>query len=79
MSRHEQIPAPFPDDFGIGQEKVARIRMDVSMKCMGEVVYDAFTPCYRDPEWRAMSRRIFYENRAEYDRAKEILEAINAG
>ena len=77
MSRHEQIPTPLPDEYGIGQEKVARIRMEVSMKCMGEVVFDAFTPNYRDPEWRAMSRRIYYKNRAEYDRAKAILEALS--
>lgn len=50
------------------------IRMEVSMKAMGESALDAFSTGYVNDKWRAMKRRLFARFRAEYEAAKRELE-----
>lgn len=66
------------DDFGIGQQAVARIRMAHAMKRMGEAYLDAFQLGYVPPKWRQMRRQQFAEARAEYEQAKEVLNGTPA-
>lgn len=74
--KHDIIPQPFPDEFGIGQRKVAQIRAETAMTAMGRAVRDAFSTGHVSDEWRAMQRRLFYRYRAQYERAKGILEVM---
>ena len=64
---------PFSDDFGIGMEKVARIRLDMSQNDMAMAAKDAFSTGYVNPDWRAMQRRLFDRARADYETAKALL------
>lgn len=64
---------PFSDDFGIGMEKVARIRLDISEKDMALAAKDAFSTGYINPDWRAMQRRLFDRASADYEAAKAVL------
>ncbi|WP_299949101.1 hypothetical protein [uncultured Ruegeria sp.] len=73
--RHD-TPQFYPDPYGNGQANVARIRMDISTEAMGKAAPDAFSTGYVNPLWRAAQRRIFKRNRADYERAKAILEEI---
>lgn len=73
--KHE-TPQFFPDEHGIGQKRIAEIRAELAMQEMGNAAPDAFDVGRVNEEWRAMKRRIFYRNRAEYERAKAILEVL---
>ena len=73
--RHS-TPQFYPDPYSNGQATVARIRMDLSMEAMGKAAPDAFDTGYQNPLWRAAKRRIFYNNRADYERAKAILTEL---
>ena len=74
--KHSNIPQPFPDDYGIGQKTVARIRLDMAAEQMAEAAHDAFDRGYQNDKWRAMKRRMFAKARAEHDRAKAVLEYL---
>jgi len=67
---------PYEDEFGIGQEKIATIRMAGAKAGMRKAAREAFTTAYIPPEWRAMRRRQFEAAQAEYDRAKAVLAAL---
>lgn len=64
---------PFSDDFGIGMEKVAQIRLDIAQRDMSIAEKDAFSTRYVNPDWRAMQRRLFDRARADYEAAKAVL------
>ena len=67
------VRQPFSDDFGIGMENVARIRLDISKKDMALAAKDAFSTGYINPDWRAMQRRLFDRASADYEAAKAVL------
>ncbi len=69
----------FTDEFGIGQDKVAKIRLDMAERDMRAAMLEAFSPCYENDEWRAMRRRQFDTALREYRRAQHILDLTNAG
>ena len=69
-------PQFYPDPYNNGQAVVARIRMELSMEAMGKAAPDAFDRGYQNPLWRAAKRRLFYSNRADYERAKAILTEL---
>lgn len=69
-------PEFYPDPLKNGQAAVARIRLDISEKAMAKAAHDAFSTAYVNPDWRAMQRRIFTENRRDYERAKSVLEFL---
>lgn len=73
--RHD-FPRPYADAFQIGQAAVARIHAEIAQATMGKAAPDAFTPGYVPPLWRATQRRRFAEARAEYERAKAIMEMM---
>ena len=52
------------------QDVRPEIRAEVAMSSMADVVRDAFSLGYVTPEWRAMSRRIYYHFRKQYDDAQ---------
>ncbi len=74
--KHQTFPTPFPDEFNIGQAKVAKIHLEMAKAEMAETYLDAFQLGYVNDEWRAMKRRLFASARKEHDRATAILEAI---
>ncbi len=67
---------PFPDEFNIGQRKVAMIRLKIAADEMVEHHMDAFDRGPVNEEWRAMKRRLFAKARKEHDRALAILESL---
>lgn len=71
-------PQYYPDPYNNGQAVVARIRLELSEKGMADAAPDAFTPAYVNPLWRAAKRRLFYSNRADYERAKAVLQELEA-
>ena len=76
MSRHEKLPEPFTDEFNLGQEAVARLRLESAEKGMADNHFDAFTTGYVNPIYRAAKRRIFGWYRSDYERAKAVLEVL---
>ena len=66
-------PQPYEDAMRIGQRKCAEIAAEVAMAEMGRVHLDAFSPAYVPEKVRESARRRFYAARAEYERAKTIL------
>lgn len=63
----------YPDEFGIGQKAIARIRLEIAARDMAKAAPDAFSTGYVNPEWRAMQRRLFNAARAEADKAQAVL------
>lgn len=64
---------PYEDEFGIGQEAIARIRLEMAKAEMAKAAPDAFAAGYVNDKWRAMKRRLFYQAQREYYRAKAVL------
>lgn len=65
-----QLPPP-------QQVSYCKREMKRAQREMGKRASDAFQIGYVNPEWRAMSRRLFHANRADYECAKEQLEAMS--
>lgn len=74
VTNFHEAGQPFPDCFGIGQQKVASIRLEMARRDMAKAAPDAFSLGYVNPEWRAMQRRLFAAARADYERAKAVLK-----
>lgn len=55
------------DTFGIGQDRLKRIRREAAMKEMGEVAPVAFNVGYENDMVRDMMRRRFAAARATYE------------
>lgn len=71
--------APFPDDFRIGQEKVARIRLEMSEAALQESMIEAFSTGYENEQWQNMRRRQFDAALLEYRRAQYVLSSLEEG
>lgn len=63
-----------PDDFGIGQKAVARIRMETAQGLMAGAAQSAFSTGYVNPTLRAAARGTFYAGRSQYETAKAVWE-----
>lgn len=70
---------PFTDEFGIGQERVAEIRLENANEMLTQAVIEAFSTGYENDDWRAMRRRQFDRALAERQRALGVLEDIRNG
>lgn len=66
-------PQPYEDSFGIGQRQCAEIQLQAAEKELAATAADAFSPAYVPEKVRESARRRFYAARAEYERAKTIL------
>ena len=65
--------APFDDEFGIGQKRVARIRLNIERACLQQAARHLLTTSYEPPEALSMWVRIYQADRADYDRALAVL------
>ena len=72
-------PVAYRDDARIGQEKVAKIRAEIGMDLMTEHHWAAFKIGYVNAQVRAMSRRLFYKGRAQYERAQAVTRMVAEG
>lgn len=70
-----QHVSPLPDPFRIGQASVARITCATAMELMGDCAPLAFGRGHAPEAVRAARRATFSEARAQYERAKKIIEA----
>ncbi len=64
---------PFADEFGLGQERVASIRLELAEETLMESVIEAFSTGYENDEWRAMRRRQFDQAMIDAQRARDVL------
>lgn len=69
---------PMPDPYRLGQEWEAQNSIASANEIMAETVGDAFKVGYINEDWRAMQRRRFYAAQGQYDRAKLVLDSLNA-
>ena len=70
-----QLMPPLPDDLGVGQVAVAKIRMGIAERRMSAMSVVAFNVGYENDLVRASARRQFYEARENHDYAKRVMEA----
>jgi hypothetical protein len=69
-----RIVRPYADDYRIGPRVCARIALDLRTKYLRRDAETLLSTEYQPHDWLAMWTREFHRDRAEYDRARAILE-----
>lgn len=66
----------FRDDFRIGQEACARIRLQIATDGLHKASSRLLSTDYEPGDTIPMWARIYADNRADYDRALSVLEGV---